>query len=116
MWPWLLDVEKLDVEQQRRVWRNHAARTACAIAHVGWNCQRALAADLHARNAFIPSTNHFAAAETERERLVAVSRAVELIAFVVALRAVVQPAGVMHRHLLSRLGLGTRTGLRILLQ
>src|SRR5947207_1121174 len=78
----------------------HASATS-AVAHVGWNGERALPAHFHAGYALIPAADHFAGAEAEVERLVAIARAVELAPLVIGLRFVVQPAGVMHRHPLA---------------
>ena len=50
-----LNLHQLDVEHQRRVRRDHAARAARAVAHVRRNHQPALAADLHADHAFVPA-------------------------------------------------------------
>ena len=74
----LLDLEQLDVEDQRGVRRNHAAGAARAVAQSRRNHERALAAHLHAGNAFVPALDHAARAERERERGVAIARAVEL--------------------------------------
>src|SRR4051794_12955928 len=72
------DAEQLDVEHQRRVRRDHTAGAAAAVAERRRNDERALAADLHAGDPLIPAGDHLAAAEHERERLVAIARAVEL--------------------------------------
>src|SRR6202171_2027411 len=56
----LFYAEQLDVADQRGVWRNDAAGAAGAIAELGRNDQRALAADLHGRDAFVPAANDLA--------------------------------------------------------
>src|SRR6202035_528010 len=89
----LFDVEELDVEDQRGVRRNDAAGAAGAVAELGRNDQRALAADLHGRDAFVPAANDLADADLERERLVAIDRRVEFLALG---GVVIKPAGVMH--------------------
>src|SRR3954447_20958385 len=90
------DAEQLDVEHQRRVRRDHTAGAAAAIAERRRNDERALAADLHAGDALIPAGDHLAAAEHERERLVAIARAVGLRPMMVLRRRAVEPAGVVH--------------------
>src|SRR4029078_2332269 len=95
------DVEQLDVEDQRRVGRDSAAGAARAVAELRGNHERALATDLHPGDALIPTGDHLPGAELELERIVAVARAVELLAVMVGLRAVVQPPGVVHRHALA---------------
>ena len=67
---------------------------AGAVAEVGRDDEGALAADFHAGHAFVPAFDHLALAEGERERLVAVARAVEL-------GAVEQPAGVVDGYRLA---------------
>src|SRR5262245_59019520 len=76
----LLQVEELHLEQQRRVRRDHPAGAARAVAEVGRDQQRALAADLHAGHALVPALDDLALAEAERERAAAIERAVELLA------------------------------------
>src|SRR5688500_10416264 len=88
-----LDAEQLDLEDQRRVRRNDAAGAARAVAKVRWNDQRALAADLHRRDAFIPALDHTTDTDREFERLTAIDGRVELRTL---LAVHVEPAGVMH--------------------
>src|SRR5580704_1136024 len=88
----LFDVEELDVEDQRGIRRDDAAGAAGAVAELGGNDQRALAADLHGRDAFVPAANDLADADLERERLVAIDRGVEFLALGGVL---IEPAGVM---------------------
>src|SRR6478609_8152442 len=101
-WPGapLLHRQQFDVEHQRRVRRDHAAGAARAIAEIGWDDQRALAADLHGRNAFVPTGDHLALADRKFERLVAVYRRVEFLALLAVL---VEPTGIMHDADLPRL-------------
>ena len=63
--------EKLDVEDERGVRGNHAARAAFAVAHVRRNREGALAARPHAGEALFPPLNHAAFAEREGEGLTA---------------------------------------------
>src|SRR3954469_11510692 len=76
--PRLLQLQKLDLEQQGRVRRDNAAGAARAVAQLGRDQQRPLAAHLHAGHAFVPTLDHLAATEPERERAAPVQRAVEL--------------------------------------
>src|SRR5688572_30185050 len=110
----LLDLEEIDLEHQRCVGRNHAARAAGAVTHRWRNREDSRAADLHAGHTFIPSGNHLAGAEREVERLIAVFRAVELLPALVGPGGVVEPAGVMHAHDLAAAGLGAATDFHVL--
>src|SRR5437764_5472464 len=65
--PRLFHAEQFDIEHQRRIWRNDAARTASAITQRGRNDQRALAADFHGGDAFIPAGNHLALSDRSEE-------------------------------------------------
>src|SRR5215510_16301026 len=87
------DAEQFDLEDQRRVRRDHAADPAGAIAEIGWDDEGALAADLHRGNAFVPAGDDLPSADRKLERLPAVERAVELLALGAAL---IEPAGVVH--------------------
>src|SRR6202161_1402201 len=89
----LFDAEEFDAEDQGGVRRNDAAGAAAAVAELGRNDQRALAADLHGRDAFVPAGDDLMQADLELERLVAIDRGVELLALGAVL---VKPAGVMH--------------------
>src|SRR5690242_14022241 len=75
-----LHPEQFHLEQQRRIRRDDAAGAARAVAELGRDDQRALAADLHGGDAFIPSLDHHAAADLKLERLPAVDRRVEFLA------------------------------------
>src|SRR5215472_13374693 len=99
-----LNPQQLDVEDQCRVGGDDAAGTARAVAELGRDDQRALAADLHAGDTFVPSLYHLPGAEPEAEWRAAIDRAVEFLALV-AVR-LLQPAGVMHRHVVARRGFG----------
>src|SRR6185437_13286659 len=90
----LVDFYQLDIEHQRREGRNHPAGAARAVTQRGRDDQRALAAFLHAGDAFVPALDDLAAAEIELERLGTVERAVEFLALGAVL---VQPAGVVDR-------------------
>ena len=70
----LFDAEQFDVEDQRRVRRNDAAGAARAIAELGRDDQRALAADLHGGDAFVPAGDDLVLADRKLERLAAIDR------------------------------------------
>src|SRR5262249_42713449 len=90
------DVEELNVEDQRGVWRNAvAARTS--ISETRRNDQRTHSADLHPWHALIPSGNHLTGAEREREWLARVVRALNTRTFVIWCGRAVQPQCVVHR-------------------
>ena len=61
------------------------------------NGQFALATHFHARYAFVPTANHFAATQMKAERIVAVMAGVEFL-------AVFQAACVMHNNILACVG------------
>src|ERR1700704_1205401 len=94
-------VEQFDVEDQRRVWRDDAARAARPVAEFGRDDQGALAADLHGGDALVPAADHPALAQGKFEGLAAVDRAVELLALGAVL---IEPAGIVHDGGLARLG------------
>src|SRR6516225_11743810 len=81
----LLHAQELHVEQQRRIRRDHTARSARAVAERRRDDQRALAADLHAGNALIPPGDHPALADRKLERLVAIDGGVEFLALLAVL-------------------------------
>src|SRR3954447_24105010 len=91
----LFRAEQLHVEYQGGVRRDHAAGAARAVPFCGRNCQRPLSADAHAGHALVPAADHLAAAKPERERFIAIPRAVELEPFVIRSGLVVQPTGVV---------------------
>src|SRR6185369_4196421 len=90
-------------EHQRRIRRDHAARAARAIAERGRDDQRALAADLHGSDTFVPALDDAALADRKIERLVAVDGGVEFLALLAVL---IEPAGVVHDAALARLRRG----------
>src|SRR5882672_8172686 len=94
----LFDSEQFNFKGQLRVRRNGIARAALTVAELGWNNQLTLAADFHAGDAFVPTLDDSPGSEGEFERLVAILAAVEL-------RAVFEPAGVVHLDDLPRFGL-----------
>src|SRR5687768_1274151 len=94
----LLDVEQLHLEHQRRVRRDDAAGAARAVAELRRDGELALAADLHAGDAFVPSLDHVALPEREDKRLAAVKTRVEFRSLV---SVFAQPAGVMHADFLA---------------
>src|SRR6266700_1391793 len=75
-----LHVEQFDVEDQRGIRRDDAARAARAIAELGRDDEGALAADLHGGDALIPTADDLTLADGKLERLTAVERTVELLA------------------------------------
>src|ERR1700683_2144974 len=89
----IFDSEQIDVEDKRRVRRNDATGPACAVAKSGRDDERALAADLHGRDAFVPAGDDLMGADLELERLVAIDRAIEFLAFDPIF---IKPAGVIY--------------------
>src|SRR5271168_801788 len=100
----LLHAEQIYVEHQRGARRNDAAGAARAIAQVRRNDQRALAADMHGGDAFVPALDDLALAEREGKRLATVERAVE---FLTLLAVDEQPSGIIDRHGLADLRHGS---------
>src|SRR5689334_16799064 len=96
----LLHPQQFDIEHQGRVRRDYAAGAARAVAELRRDDQRALAADLHGGDAFVPARDHALHADRKFERLVAIDGGVELLALLTVL---VEPAGVMHDASLTRL-------------
>src|SRR5450631_2905690 len=103
-------VQEFDIEHQGRVWRDHAAGAPRAIAERGRNDQRALAADLHGGDAFVPAGDHPMLADRKLERLVAVERRVEFLALLAVL---IEPARVMHHADLAGFGRDAGAGLGV---
>src|SRR4029453_8765741 len=103
----LLHVEKLDVEDERRVGWNDPAGAPLPVGHVRRNNQRAFAADFHAGYAFVPTLDYLALAEKEAERDFAVERAIKFSAMLVRLGIVIYPPRVMHNDRLAFDSLGT---------
>src|SRR6188768_972760 len=87
---YLLHSEQLHLEHQGRVRGNDRRITIGAVGQRRRHPELALAADLHAHHALVPTLDHAALADREGERLAAVARAVELV-------AVGEPARVVHR-------------------
>src|SRR5262249_40583364 len=71
-----LDLEQLDLEDERRVRRDHGRKPALAVREVRRDRQLAQRAHLHARDALIPPLDDAPAPEREAEALPAVARAV----------------------------------------
>src|SRR5689334_4131377 len=94
-----LHAEQLDVKDQRGVRWDGPTGPACAITQLRRYNERALAADLHGGDAFVPAADHAALADGKLEWLVAVDRAVEFLALGAVL---IEPAGVMHGDGLTR--------------
>ena len=65
----LLDFEQLDLENERRVGRNHRRKAPRSVAEVRRDGELAERAHLHARHALIPALDDLACAEPEREAL-----------------------------------------------
>src|ERR1700678_561253 len=100
----LLNAEQIDLEDQRGARRDDAAGAARAIAQVRRNDQRALTADMHGGDAFVPALDDLALADRERKRLVPVERAVEFLALFAVDE---QPASIVDRHRLAGLRHGS---------
>src|SRR5215475_9302437 len=75
-----LHPQQFHLEHERRIRRDDAAGAARAVAELGRDDQRALAADLHAGDALVPAGDHATHADRKLERLLAIDRAVELLA------------------------------------
>src|SRR4051812_18564605 len=67
-----LHVEQLDFEDQRRIRRDDAGGAAGAVAELGRDDERALAADLHCGHAFIPARDDALHPDRKFERPAAV--------------------------------------------
>src|SRR3954463_1314634 len=76
----LLDLDKLGLENERRVGRDDTPHSAVAIRQVGSDGELALLADLHAEQALVPALDDLAFADGEGERVAAVEAGVELLA------------------------------------
>src|SRR5262249_11957457 len=66
-------IQKFDIEDERRIRRNHASGSLCSIPERGRDGQRSLSTDLHSSHTLVPTRNHFARAEAERERLIPIA-------------------------------------------
>src|SRR5574340_261483 len=97
----LIYAQQFHIEHQCRIRRDRVARADRSITQVRGDDQRALSADLHALYALVPTLDDATPAERKIERLVAVARAVELPALVAGSYLIIQPAGVMHRYIVS---------------
>src|SRR5271157_1135820 len=75
----LLDLEQFDLEQEGGVGGDDATCAAAAVPKIGGNQQLALAANLHAQDAFVPTLDHPTGADREIKRFATVHRAVELL-------------------------------------
>src|SRR5262245_758264 len=75
-----LHVKQFDVEDQRGVRRDDAAGSAGAVTEFRRDDERALAADLHGGDAFLPTGDDLAPADGKLEWLAAIDRTVELSA------------------------------------
>src|SRR6476469_4571933 len=101
----LLHRQQFDIEHQRGVRGDDAASATRPVTERRRNDQRALAADVHRTDAFVPARNHLALADLELERLVAVDGGIEFLALLAVL---VEPSGIMHDASLA--GLRRSTG------
>src|SRR5262245_880417 len=108
-------IQKLDVEDERRVRRNHASGSLCSIPECGRNGERTLSADLHASNTLVPARNDFSAAKAECEWFVSIARTVELRTLVIGFSFVVKPACIVHLDAASGRGLVAGSSFHILL-
>src|SRR5438552_152375 len=96
-----LDVNQLDIEQERRIGRDDVARTARAVAEFRRDCQFTPAAHLHAHHPFVPAFDDLADTDHELEWLAAITRTIELA-------AVRQRARVVYTDRLTGLRAGAR--------
>ncbi len=90
-------VQQFDFKNQRRAGGDYGTHALFAVGHVGWNDQRAFLANTHSKNSFVPTLNDLADPEREVERLVPVTRRVELA-------PVGQLASIVHAQLIAHLG------------
>src|SRR5438128_2104555 len=72
---------ELDLEDQRRVGWNDAARAMAAVGHLRRDHQRAPPPDAHPRHALVPAADDAAAAQRKTERRTAIERGVEFAPF-----------------------------------
>src|SRR5205085_6239595 len=107
----LLHSDELDVEDERGVGRDRVAVAAAAVGHRRRDHERALAADLHARDAVVPARDRLARADRELEGLSLQLGAVEETPVMLRLVGMVEPAGVVHDDAAARAGLGAGAGL-----
>src|ERR1700733_568876 len=92
----LLDSKQLDVEYERRVRRDDATCAALPVAQSRRDDEAPLSADGHTSHALIPALDHLARADAKAKRLIAIARAVELLAFVLGRLRGEEPARVVH--------------------
>src|SRR6516165_5409292 len=104
----LLHLQQFDVEDQGGIGRDRSAGAAGAIAELGRDVQRALAADPHPGHTLVPAGDDLLGAERELERLAAVDRAVELLALGAIVR---QQSGVVHGNFVAGFSGGALAGL-----
>src|SRR5205085_3678381 len=77
--PALLDLQQVDVEDERLVRPDRRRLTLRPVRHVGRDDELAAPADLHSDDALVPPGDDHAGTQLELERLVAVPRGVELL-------------------------------------
>src|SRR5205809_6924309 len=87
-----LDFDQFDVEEERRIGRNHSTGALLSVALLRWDDQRTLATHLHAGHAFVPTFDDLPGAQQKGERDVAVHGAVEFLAMAIRGCGVVKPA------------------------
>ncbi len=75
-----IHAEQVDDEDERLAGADDAARTPIAVAELRRDDESPATADAHAGDTVVPALDHLARAESERERLAAVPRRVELLA------------------------------------
>ena len=90
----LLELQKLNVEDQGGVRWDDPRMTSGAVRVIGAAGERGAFTDRHLGDTFIPSLDDLSFSDLELERLFAVPRRIELL-------AVGQGAGVVHDHGLS---------------
>ena len=86
-----LDGDQLDVEDERRVRRDHTAGAPIPVRVLRSNREKGSLAHAHRRNTEVPSLDDHASTQLEFERLAPAARGVEY-------RAVLQRAGVVDVH------------------
>src|SRR5437667_5732939 len=74
-----VDREQLDLEDQRRARRNHAAGAPIAVAEMRRDDELALPAHAHRADAFVPAFDDASLAGLKHQRLAAIDRRVVLL-------------------------------------
>src|ERR1700682_2172956 len=96
----LLGLEKLHLEDESRIWRDHATGSLLAISELGGNRKLAFSAHAHRGHTLVPSLDDLAASQHKAEGFVAIEGAVKF-------RSIRQPSGIVHDYCLTGFGLRT---------